>query len=71
MNTGIIEDARVYTVQSLAEALGFRQSRSMERLLEEINCPVRRLGKKKLVSGRQFRLAVEGRGCLETSPAGH
>jgi hypothetical protein len=71
MDRGIINDDRTYTVQSLAELLGFRQSRSLERLLQEINCPVMRLGKKKLVSGRQFRLAVEGKGCLKTSPAGH
>lgn len=59
MEDGVTEDARVYTVKALAELLGYRQSRSLERLLHEIRCPVRKLGGKKLVSGKQFRLAIE------------
>lgn len=59
MNIGMIDDCRTYTLKGLAEALGYRQSRSMERLLAEIGCPVARLGKKKLVSGHQFRKSIE------------
>ena len=59
MNLGMIEDCRTYTLKGLAEALGYRQSRSMERLLAEIGCPIARLGKKKLVSGHQFRQSIE------------
>ena len=50
---------RCYTIKALAELLGYRQARSLERLLLEIQCPVRKLGGKKLVSGKQFRLAIE------------
>lgn len=66
MDRGIINDDRTYTVQSLADLLGFRQTRSLERLLQEIDCPVTRLGKKKLISGKQFRLAVERNKCSNT-----
>ena len=59
MNIGMIDDSRTYTLAGLAEALGYRQSRSLERLLAEIGCPVARLGKKKLVSGHQFRQSIE------------
>lgn len=69
---GIVEDSRTYTLAGLAESLGYRQTRSVERLLREIECPVVVLGNKKLVSGRQFRLAVEGKlACLPTSNGGH
>lgn len=70
MEEGSIEDGRVYTTQALAELLGYRQSRTLERYLLEIECPVRRLGGKKLVSGRQFRLALEKSACTQTSSAG-
>lgn len=70
METGSIEDGRVYTTQALAQLLGYRQARTLERLLLEIECPVRRLGAKKLVSGKQFRLAVERTECTRTSSAG-
>lgn len=70
MEEGSIEDGRVYTTQALAELLGYRQSRTLERHLLEIECPVRRLGGKKLVSGRQFRLALEKSACTRISSAG-
>lgn len=59
MSVGITDDSRCYTIKALAELLGYRQARSLERLLLEIQCPVRKLGGKKLVSGKQFRLAIE------------
>jgi hypothetical protein len=67
---GIVEDNRVYTIATLAEVLGYRQSRRLEQLLIEIECPIRRLGGKKLVSGKQFRLAIESHECLRTSSDG-
>jgi len=63
---GYIEDSKTYTLQALSEALGYRQSRTVERLLEKINCPVVRLGAKRLISGKQFRLAVEKQECSKT-----
>jgi hypothetical protein len=72
MELGLIEDGRVYTTQALASVLGYRQSRTLERLLIEIECPVRKLGGKKLVSGKQFRLAIENdKECMRISSAGH
>ena len=68
---GIIDDSRTYTLSGLAEALGYRQPRSVERLLRQIECPIVSLGSKKLVSGRQFRLAIEKQECLSTSNGGH
>lgn len=68
---GIIDDSRTYTMTGLSLVLGYRQARSVERLLIEIECPVVVLGKKKLVSGRQFRLAIESKQCLLTSLDGH
>ena len=70
MDTGSVEDGRVYTTHALAHILGYRQSRTLERYLFEIECPVRRLGGKKLVSGKQFRLALERTSCTKTSNAG-
>ena len=71
MQDGAIEDSATYTLEGLAEILGFRQTRTLERLLIEIECPIRRLGRKKLVSGRQFRLAIESdKRCLRTSRDG-
>jgi len=67
---GIIEDNKTYTLPAIAEALGYRQSRTLERLLFEIECPVKQLGGKKLVSGKQFRLAIESKGCSPTFSAG-
>ena len=63
---GIIEDTKTYTLQGLSEALGYKQVRTVERLLGEINCPVVRLGAKRLISGKQFRLAVEKQECSKT-----
>jgi len=68
---GIIDDSRTYTLTGLSSVLGYRQLRSVERLLVEIECPVVVLGNKKLVSGRQFRLAIERKQCLLTSRDGH
>lgn len=56
---GEIVDSKTYTIAALAVALGYRQTRTLERLLSEISCPVTRLGTKRVVSGHQFRLAVE------------
>ena len=65
---GFIEDTKTYTLQGLSEALGYKQARTVERLLEQINCPVVRLGAKRVVSGKQFRLAVEKQQeCFNTS----
>lgn len=56
---GVVCDTQTYTLSGLATALGYRQARSLEKLLVEIGCPVARLGKKKLISGRQFRQSIE------------
>ena len=64
---GIIEDNKTYTLSAIAEALGYKQTRSVERLLSRIGCPVVSLGGKKLISGTQFRLAVERAECSQTS----
>ena len=56
---GVVCDTQTYTLSGLATALGYRQARSLEKLLIEIGCPVARLGKKKLISGRQFRESIE------------
>lgn len=66
----VVEDGRTYTLDSLAETLGYRQGRTLERKLLEIGCPIRRLGAKKLISGKQFRLAIERDQCLDTSVDG-
>jgi|DEB0MinimDraft_10_1074344.scaffolds.fasta_scaffold09001_3 hypothetical protein len=65
-----VEDSITYTLDGLADALGFRQTRTLERLLIEIECPIRNFGRKKLVSGKQFRLAIERTSCSPTSGAG-
>ena len=56
---GSIEDFKAYTIHSLAESLGYKQTRSVERLLREIRCPVFSSGKSKIISGKQFREALE------------
>lgn len=69
---GVVCDTQTYTLPGLATALGYRQARSLERLLIEIGCPVARLGKKKLISGRQFRESIEranNQNELRTHPA--
>jgi len=67
---GIVEDSKTYTLAAIADALGYRQTRSVERLLHRIGCPVVSLGGKKLISGLQFRLAVEAAECSRTSRHG-
>ncbi|PHQ32521.1 hypothetical protein [Rhodopirellula bahusiensis] len=56
---GIIDDNRVYTTKALAVILGYKQARSCENACEQIGCPVKRIGAKSLVSGYEFRLALE------------
>lgn len=56
---GTVDDSKSYTIQALADTLGYKQARSVERLLREICCPVFSIGKRKMVSGRQFREALE------------
>ncbi len=68
--SNIVEDGKTYTLDSLAETLGYRQGRTLERKLLEIGCPIRRLGAKKLISGKQFRLAIEKDSCSSTSSDG-
>jgi len=64
---GVIEDNKTYTLSAIADALGYRQNRHVEKLLHRIGCPVVSLGGKKLISGTQFRLAVEKAECSQTS----
>jgi hypothetical protein len=56
---GPVDDSKSYTIQALAENLGYKQARSVERLLREICCPVFSMGNRKLISGKQFREALE------------
>lgn len=56
---GYVEDGAVYTTEELARLLGYRQSRSVEDLLDRAGCPVVRFGRKRLVSGYRFRIAIE------------
>ena len=68
---GTIEDSKSYTIQALAENLGYKQIRSVERILSEIRCPVVALGNRKIISGKQFREALERSSkCLTTSRHG-
>lgn len=68
---GIIDDSKSYTTKALAEILEYRQCRSVDKLLREINCPVFTSGNRKIVSGLQFRLALEkSSSCSNTSRHG-
>jgi len=71
MKGGFVEDGATYTLSALADALGYRQSRSLKRLLNQAGVPIVVLGRKKLVSGKQFRLAMEKQRCFATSSDGH
>jgi hypothetical protein len=68
---GIIDDSKSYTTKALAELLGYRQCRSVDKLLRDISCPVFSSGNRKIVSGKQFRLALEKSSeCSNTSRHG-
>lgn len=67
---GIVEDSKSYTTKALSEILGYKQTRSVERLLRDISCPVLCSGSRKIVSGKQFRLALEKSSCSNTSRHG-
>lgn len=67
---GIIEDSKSYTTKALTELLGYKQTRSVDKLLRDIGCPVFSSGSKKIVSGKQFRLALEKSSCSNTSRHG-
>lgn len=54
-----VVDNACYTLDQLSKALGYSASRSLSVRLVEIGCPVVRLGGKRIVSGRMFRLAIE------------
>ena len=56
---GTIDDSKSYTLEALSEHLGYKQRRSVERFLRQISCPVFSSGNRKLISGRQFREALE------------
>ena len=67
---GIIEDSKSYTTKALAEILGYKQCRSVDKLLRDISCPVFSSGNRKIISGKQFRLALEKSSCSKTSRHG-
>lgn len=67
---GIIEDSKSYTTKALTELLGYKQTRSVDKLLRDISCPVFTSGNRKIVSGKQFNLALEKSSCLSTSRHG-
>ena len=68
---GVIEDSKSYTVKALGELLGYKQTRSVDKLLRDISCPVFSSGNRKIVSGKQFRLALEKSSlCSSTSRHG-
>lgn len=56
---GIFDDDRVYTTKALALLLGYKQARSAEEMCEKIGCKVKRLGAKSMVTGYEFRIALE------------
>ena len=68
---GITKDEETYTLEALANLLGYKQKRSVENLLRRIECPVASSGSRKLISGKQFRLSLERAAhCLNTSKPG-
>lgn len=56
---GIIYDDRVYTTKALALLLGYKQHRQAADLCTKIGCKVKRIGAKSLVTGYEFRIALE------------
>jgi hypothetical protein len=59
IHDGIVDDTKVYSTVALARIFGVKQPRSIEEWCKQLGCPVKSLGRTRVVSGHEFRLAVE------------